>query len=74
MKAKWISHSLRGKYFLKHCIEGNVERKRWRERRRKQLLDGLEEEDILEFERGNTIYHCLGNSLWRRLWTCRKTE
>ena len=74
MKAKWISHSLRRKCLLKHFIEGKVERKRWRERRSKQLLDSLEEENILEFERGNTISHSLGNSLWRRLWTCRKTE
>jgi len=50
MEAKRISHSLRRKYLLKQFTEGMVERKRWRGRRRKQLLDGLKEEDILEFE------------------------
>jgi hypothetical protein len=29
---------------------------------------------ILETERGNTISHCVENSLWKRLCTCRKTD
>jgi hypothetical protein len=29
---------------------------------------------ILEFERGSTRSHFVENSLWQRLWTCRKTE
>jgi hypothetical protein len=27
-----------------------------------------------EFERGSTRSHTMKNSLWKRLWTCRKTD
>jgi hypothetical protein len=29
---------------------------------------------ILEIERGSTRSHYLENLLWKRLWTCRKTD
>ena len=29
---------------------------------------------ILEFQRGNTRWHFVENSLWQSLWTCRKAE
>jgi hypothetical protein len=29
---------------------------------------------MLEFERENTRSHSLENSLWKGLWTCRKTD
>jgi hypothetical protein len=29
---------------------------------------------VLETERGSTSSHSVENSLWRRLWTCRKTD
>jgi hypothetical protein len=29
---------------------------------------------ILEIERGSTRWHAVENWLWRRLWTCRKTD
>ena len=29
---------------------------------------------MLEIERGSTTSHCVGNSLWNRLWASRKTE
>jgi hypothetical protein len=46
-----------------------------RGRRRKQLLDDLKEkEKILEIKRGSTRSHCVENSLWKRLRTCRKTD
>ena len=45
-------------FFLKHFIEGKIARRidvtRRRDRRRKQLLDGLKEEGILEIERRST--------------------
>ena len=41
------------------------------EKRRKQLLD---DERILEIERGSTRPHCAEKWLWKRLWTCRKTD
>jgi hypothetical protein len=44
-------------------------------RRRKQLLhDQKETKRILEIEKGSTRSHCVGNSLLKRLWTCRKTD
>ena len=29
---------------------------------------------MLEIERGSTGSHCVENWLWKRLWTCRKTD
>ena len=50
--------------------EGKIEEKR----RKKDDVNSYwitsrEREDILEFERG-----ILKNSLWKRLWTCRKKD
>jgi ABC-type tungstate transport system permease subunit len=45
-----------------------------RGRRRKQLLDDLENERVLEIERGSSRTHSMENSLWKRLWTCHKTD
>jgi hypothetical protein len=43
-KADWIGHILRRNCLLKHVIEGNIEgRNGRRDRRRKQLLDDLNE-------------------------------
>ena len=39
----WISHILRRNSFLKHVIQGNIEGKRRRGIRRKQLSDDLKE-------------------------------
>ena len=53
-KAKWIGRNLRRKCFLKHIIEGKIERTGRRERGHKQLLDELKEtKKILKFERGS---------------------
>jgi hypothetical protein len=46
-----------------------------RRRRHKELLDGFKEKEmILEIERGTTRSQSVENSLWKRLWTCRKTD
>jgi hypothetical protein len=34
----------------------------------------LGKEKIMEFERGNARSNSLENSLWKRPWTCRKTD
>ena len=34
----------------------------------------LRKREILKVQRANTRSHCLENSLWKRLWTCRKTH
>jgi len=41
---------------------------RRRGRKHKQLLDDLKE------KRSYWNLNCLEDSLWKRLWTCRKTE
>jgi hypothetical protein len=48
-------------------LEGRVEMTGRRGRRRKQLLDDLKENKILEIERGSTRSHSVENSLWKRL-------
>jgi hypothetical protein len=42
-------------------------------RRYKQLLGDLKEERILDIERRRTISLSVENSLWKGLWTRRKT-
>jgi len=34
----------------------------------------LREKRMLEIEKGNTGWHSVENSLWKRLWACRKTD
>jgi hypothetical protein len=34
----------------------------------------LKKNNILEYERVSTRLQCLDNSLWKRLWTCCKTD
>jgi hypothetical protein len=34
----------------------------------------LRKERILSFERGSSESHYVDSSLWKRLWTCRKTD
>jgi len=74
-KANWIGHFLRRNCRLKHVIE---------------LYKGQEddEEDVSSYwmtlqKRGDTrnrkmealdLSHSVDNSLWKRLWTCRKTD
>ena len=35
---------------------------------------GLRKKEALEVERGRTRSPSMENSLWKRLWTCRKTD
>jgi hypothetical protein len=42
-KANWTGHILCKKFLLKHVMEGEIERKSRRRKRRKQLLDYLKE-------------------------------
>jgi hypothetical protein len=43
MKADWIGHTLRTHCFLKHVIEGKIERMRKGGRKRKMLLDDVKD-------------------------------
>jgi hypothetical protein len=65
-KAKWICHIFRGNCFLKHVIAGKIRGTIRRGRMCKQVLYCLKEKRRywnLKVE----------NSLWKRLWTYRKT-
>jgi hypothetical protein len=76
-KANWIGHILRRNCLLQRVIEGNIQRgievTGRQGRRRRKLLDDLKER-ILSFEGGNSGSHYVESSLWKRLWTCRKTD
>ena len=73
-KVTWIGHILRGNSLLKLITEGKVEQRVevWgrQGRRRRQLLKN---ENILEIERESSRPHFVENSLWKRIWNCRKT-
>jgi hypothetical protein len=77
MKANTIGHMMRRNWLLWHVTEGKkegrLEATASRERILKQLLDDIKENKIQETERSSTS-HCLENSLWKRLWTFRKTD
>jgi hypothetical protein len=74
-KANWIGHILCRNCLLKHIIEGQISGTRRRGRRRKQMLDHLKEaRTCLEVEGGSSGSHSLENSVWKKLWTCRKTD
>jgi hypothetical protein len=76
-KADWIGHILRRNFLLIHAIKGEIEGEREVRRRKgrryKQPLDDLKER-IPEIESGSTRSYCVENSLWKGLWTCRKTD
>ena len=56
-------------------IEGRMEVTVRQGRRRNHLLDDLQRnERVVEIERGRTGSQSLQNSLWKRLWTCLKTD
>jgi hypothetical protein len=63
------------KWVIEGKIEGGMEVTGRRGRRRRKLLDNLKEKErILSFEVGRTRSHYVENRLWKRLWTCRKTD
>jgi hypothetical protein len=75
-KANCIGHILRRNSLLKHIIEGKIRGTRRRGRRRKQLLDDLKETRRfwkLKRKLRITLFGEL-RSVWKRLWTCRKTD
>jgi len=42
---------------------------------KKTQADDLKERwGYWKFWRGSTSSHCVENSLWKRLWSCRKTD
>jgi hypothetical protein len=77
-EANWIGNILRRNCLPKHIIERNIEEgievTGRQGQRRKQLPDNLKEKRILEIEIGSIRSHFVENSLWKRLWTSRKTD
>ena len=78
-KANCFGHILRRNCHLQRVIEGKIqggiEVTGRQGRRRRKLLDDLKERrGILSFERGSSGSHYVESSLWKRLWTCRKTD
>jgi hypothetical protein len=78
LMANWIGHILRRNCLLQRVMEGKIKggievTGRGGKRRRK-LLDGLKERRGYSFEGGSSGSHCVESSLWKRLWTCRKTD
>jgi len=78
-KANWIGHILCRNCLLQRVtegkIKGGIEVTGRRGRRRRKLLDDLEEKErILSFEGGSSGSHYVESSRWKRLWICRKTD
>ena len=78
-KANWIGNILRQNCVLQRVTEGKIQggiQVTGRQgRRRRKLFDDLKgKERILSFERGSSGSHYVESSLWKRLWTCRKTD
>jgi hypothetical protein len=77
--SNWIGYISRRNCLLQRVIEGKIKGeieviRRWRRRRRKLLDDLKERERIFSFERGISGPQYVESSLWKRLWTCRKTD
>jgi len=77
-KVSWVVHILRRNCLLKHAIQGKISgmikvtgRRR---RRREHLLYELTENREYWKLRKEAADHTLKNSLWCRLWKCRKTR
>jgi hypothetical protein len=54
--------------------KGRIEVTGRRGRRRRKLLDNLEERRGYSFEGGSSRSHYVESSFWKRRWTCRKTD
>jgi hypothetical protein len=59
---------------MKGKIEGRKKVMGRRDRRCKQLLDVKENRAYGKLKIGSTRSHFVGNSLWNKLWACRKTD
>jgi hypothetical protein len=77
-KANWIGHILHINCLLQRVIEGKIkggiEGTGRQGRIRTKLLDDLNERRRYLFEGGGSGLHYMESSLWKRLWTCHKTD
>jgi hypothetical protein len=58
----------------KYNLEGRIEKTVRRGRRRKQLLDDLKDKRTYWKLKEEALDSTVENSLWKRLYTCRKTD
>jgi hypothetical protein len=80
-KANWIGHILRRNCLLQQVIEekikGGIDLTGRQGRRRRKLLDDLKERrgySHVKEEALDRTMHYVESQLWKRLWTCRKTD
>jgi len=78
-KANWIVHVLHRNCLLQQVIEGKIkggiEVTGRQGRRRRKLLDDLKERRRYSHWKEEALeLHYLESLLWKRLWTCRKTD
>jgi len=74
-KCKWYGHIVFKYCLLKHVTEGKIEEKmRRRVIRSKQLLHDLKGTRRYWKFKGETADRSLEISLWKKVWTFRKTE
>jgi hypothetical protein len=77
-KANWIHHILRRNCHLQRVIErkiqGGIEVIGRQGRRRRKLLDDLKEKRGYSHLKEEALDCTVEGSLWKRLWTCRKTD
>jgi hypothetical protein len=74
-KAKWIGHILRTNCHLKHVTEGKKEgRTTVAGRRERGNKMASKTGEILGIVLGRTRSHSVDDSLWKKLWTCCKTD
>jgi hypothetical protein len=71
-KTNWIGHILCRNCLLKHVTEGQIEGTVKRRSRCKQLLHDLKERR--RYRQMKEEAPSMENLLWKRLWTCVKTE
>jgi len=76
-RTNWIGHILRRNCLLQRVVEGKVQRgivvTGRQGRRRTKLLDDHKERRGYS-EGGSSGSHYVESSLWKRLWTCHKTD
>ena len=77
-KANGIGHILRRNCLLQRVIEGKIkggiEVTGRRGRRRRKLLNDLKKRRGYSYLKDEALDGTMESSLWKRLWTCRKTD
>ena len=77
-KANRIGHILRRNCLLQRVIEGKIkggiEVTGSRGIKRRKLLDDVKERRGYSHLKEEALDHYVESSIWKRLWTCRKTD